>query len=402
MTPDTTPVYGPMSPADLDAVIRSTSLAFGGPPEGVRDWLTKAGHEHMRVLRLAPGTAQPAASLLRIPMGHSFGGRSIPCVGIAGVAVTPEARGAGVASRMMLELVRELHREGVALSSLYPATVPLYQRAGYERTGYQFVYTIPIARLTIPRSTLKAREFTPDDLPAVRACYTEMARHHDGYLDRGPYVWDRVQNFRGTPYSGLVVEGPSGGIDGYVFFCQERPDNFNGRQSLKISDIAARTPQAGARALQLMAEYGSIAEEVTFSGGPAHHFITLIPEHRFQIRFKDYWMLRLTHVESALAGRGYPEISAELTLHVSDEQIPENSGTYTLRVREGRADVSRAARASNGPGLTLDTRALAALYTGFHTGQHLRQLGRLTGDDRSCSIAQALFSGATPSLVDFY
>lgn len=397
----TTHAYGPMSPADLDTVIRSTSLAFGGPPDGVRDWLAKAGHDHMRTFRCAPADPAPAGSLLRIPMGHFFGGRSIPCVGIAGVAVAPEARGAGVASRMMIELVRELHAEGVALSSLYPATVPLYQRAGYERTGHQFVYTIPMARLTVGRSTLKARAFTPDDLPAVRACYTEMARAHDGYLDRGPYVWDRVQNFRGTAYTGLVVEGPSGEVDGYVFFNQERPDALNGRQAIKISDIAARTPEAARRAWQLMAEYGSIAEEITFSGGPAHHFITLIPEHRFSIRFKDYWMLRVTHVEQALAARGYPAISAELTLRVTDEQIPGNSGGYRVRVKDGRAEVERAGPSADA-GLSLDARALAALYTGFQTPEHLRQLGRLTGDDRACSIARALFSGGTPSLVDFY
>lgn len=400
-TPSDTAVYGPMAPADLDAVVRMTSLAFGGPAEGVRDWLTKAGHQHMRTFRCAPADPAPAGSLLRIPMGHFFGGRSIPCVGIAGVAVAPEARGAGVASRMMIELVRELHAEKVELSSLYPATVPLYQRAGYERTGHQFVYTIALARLTIPRSTLKARAFTPADLPAVQACYADMARAHDGYLDRGPYVWDRVQNFRGTPYTGLVVEGASGAIDGYVFFAQERPDNFNGRQAIKVSDIAARTPEAARRALQLMAEYDSIAEEVIFSGGPAHHFITLIPEHRFNMRFKDYWMLRLTHVERALAARGYPEISAELTLNITDEQIPQNAGAYTLRLNDGRADVARSSTPARA-GLTLDARALAALYTGFHTPRHLRQLGRLTGDDRACSIATALFSGGTPSLVDFY
>lgn len=389
-----------MPAADLDPVVRSTSLAFGGTAEGVREWLAKAGHEQMRTFRCAKDDAVPAGSLLRIPMGHFFGGRSIGCVGIAGVAVSPEARGAGVASRMMIELVRELHAEKVPLSSLYPATVPLYQRAGYERTGHQFVYHVPLARLTIPRSKLKARAFTPDDLPAVRACYTELARHHDGYLDRGAYVWDRVQNFRGTPYTGLVIEGPAGGIDGYVFFSQERPDNFNGRQAIKVSDIGARTPEAATRAFQLMAEYDSIAEEIIFSGGPAHHFITLIPEHRFQMRFKDYWMLRLTQVEAALAARGYPQIDAQLTLHVTDDQIPENSGPYTLRVKDGRAEVSRSA--AGGGGLTMDVRALASLYTGFQTPQHLRQLARLSGDDRSCSVARALFSGGTPSLVDFY
>lgn len=413
MTSTTAPAYTPMSPSDLDTVHRMISLAFGSPVDGVRDWLVKSGHENMRTYRDSASDSVPAANLMRIPMGHFFGGKSVPCIGIAAVAVAPESRGTGVATRMMQECVREIHREKIALSSLYPAVVSLYQRAGYERTGYHFLYSLPINRVVVPRSRLKVRAFTPDDLPALQACYTDMARSHDGYLDRGPYVWDRVQNWRGAAYSGLVVEGPSGSIDGYIFFNQDRVEEFNGRQLIKISDMGARHPDAARRILQLMAEYQSIAEEINFTGGPAHHFITLLPEHRFTVKLKDYWMLRITHGAEALKARGYPAISADLAIDLRDDQIPDNAGRYTLRLKEGRPEVTHdrapssggpapSASSSSFPTISLDACAFAALYTGFQTPSQLRYLGRLTGDDRACSIAQALFSGSTPSLVDFY
>lgn len=431
-----TTTYGPLQPADLEPVFRMISLAFGSPVEGVRDWIKKAGHDNLRAFRADPADAAPSANLLRVPMGHFFGGKSVPCVGIAAVAVAPEARGSGLATRMMQECVRDLYREQVALSSLYPATVPLYQRAGYERAGYHFDYRLPLTRLEVPRSKLRVRSFTEADFPAVQACYTDMARHHDGYLDRGPYVWARVRTWREVAYTGLLVEGASGGasdVDGYLFFSQERVEAFNNRQLIKVSDMAARTPEAARRVLQLIAEYASIAEEVTFTGGPAHHFITLLPEHRFAVKLKDYWMLRITHAHSALAARGYPSISADLNIDLTDDQIPEHSARYTLQVRDGRPEVTRAplptattgiasaatghtghtgssggaaaratSPASSTPTITLNACALAALYTGFHTPAHLRQLGRLTADDRACSTARALFSGGTPSLVDFY
>ena len=59
------------------AAARFCSLAFGGTLEGAVEWLRdQAGYEHLRVLRRADGSV--SASLIVIPMGQYFGGRSVP------------------------------------------------------------------------------------------------------------------------------------------------------------------------------------------------------------------------------------------------------------------------------------------------------------------------------------
>src|ERR1700716_1195012 len=83
---------------DMPSLARLISLAFGTPLEGVNTWLTNAGVHEVRVLR--EGAADVACAL-RVPMGQFFGGRSVPMMGVAGVAVAPEARGRGLATRIM-------------------------------------------------------------------------------------------------------------------------------------------------------------------------------------------------------------------------------------------------------------------------------------------------------------
>jgi len=70
-----------------------------------------------------------------IPMGQWWGSQRVPMTGIAGVGVTPEYRGTGVAIALVQDTVKELHRQGVPLSVLYPATQHLYRKAGYEQAG---------------------------------------------------------------------------------------------------------------------------------------------------------------------------------------------------------------------------------------------------------------------------
>ena len=79
--------------------------------------------------------------------GHFFGGRSVPALGIGGVAVAPEARGRRVAERLVVEVLREFRQKGFAISTLFPATVPVYRRCGYEYMSLRVRFGAPLRSL---------------------------------------------------------------------------------------------------------------------------------------------------------------------------------------------------------------------------------------------------------------
>lgn len=72
-------------------------------------------------------------------------------LGIAGVAVGPEARGLGIAAAMMAEAMREAERDGFAISTLYASTLGLYRKAGYEVAGHRFESAMPVGRIDPPQ-----------------------------------------------------------------------------------------------------------------------------------------------------------------------------------------------------------------------------------------------------------
>ena len=119
----------PETEADLDAIAGMMGWAFGPPPAEAREWFVRGGIENARLARLG---AKAVGGLLEIPMGQWFGGRSVPMLGLAGVAVAPEARGKRVAWALVTHALREARQRGIALSALYPATLTLYRACGYE------------------------------------------------------------------------------------------------------------------------------------------------------------------------------------------------------------------------------------------------------------------------------
>lgn len=388
--------YGPAAPEELPRLADVLSHGFGFPREGALPWFESAGHDNIRSIRQGGLTV---GGLILVPMGHFFGGKSVPTLGVAGVGVSPEHRGARAGTTLMRSLLAEAHARRVALSSLYPATVTLYQRAGYERAGARFRIELdPRAMPAIHAPDALAVHEAPEVVPELRAVYTAYARRHDGFLDRGPYVWSRVTRPRDLVTKTFAVVGRDG-PEGYVVlghrFHPERDATH-----LTLTDAVATTGRAAARILALALEYRSICERVTWHGSPTSELVMLLPERHHTVSIPDYFMVRVTHPEAALSSRGYPaRAAAKLVLELRDATLPAASGTYALAC-SGGAGV--ATRASGRPDVVLDERALASLYTGFATPWALRALGRLEASDAACEDLSALFGGPTPCIVDMF
>lgn len=366
--------------------------AFGSTEAKATQWLRRGGIGNVKIKRAG---GRVIAGLLEIPMGQWFGGRSVPMLGVAGVAVAPEARSRGVALSLMKETLLAARERGFALSALYPAAHTLYRALGYELAGSYYSYSMAAKDCPREKSAARVTLSTPDDVPALTALYQEIARERSGYLDRNAYIWNRIREPHEERALGVVARGEHD-IDGYAYMNQ-RPSK-NGDYDLVLSDFVARTPLALRQMLSFLADHRSTAGSIIWRGSVADAALLTFSERVFTSTVDRYWMLRLLDVGRALELRGYPELDAEVTLDVVDELFPENAGTYKLSVAQGRPSVSRMAPG----GVRLDARALAALYSGFLSAEELRRAGLLTTDSATLRLLSLLFGGTPPAMVDYF
>lgn len=381
--------------AQSDTMARLLSLAFAGPVEGCKQWMELGGHENLRVF--APENATPQACLLRIPMGQYFGGRSVPMVGIAGVAVAPEARGQGLARSMMQAALRDAAASGAPLMGLYASTQTLYRSVGFEQAGSR-------CRIRVPMAWLDARSRAGQILPiadtshaGVRACYADFAARTNGMLDRGEYIWKRIKKNRGVESEGFGVAGPAGTLDGYIFFNQQRLDS--GRHDLVLTDFAFRTPDALRRLMGFLADFAPMADHLEFFGGSDHPALLMLSQQRHQISMKECWYIRLINLKAALEARGYNSLlRAELHLDVDDQLLPANSGRWVLCVEGGRGTLTPG---GNGQ-LRIGPRGLAPLYSGFQSAESLELIQLCQGPAETLAAASAIFAGRAPAMTDFF
>lgn len=386
--------YGPLrGEEDLLGYRRIVERCFDMESERSARWVESAGAAGVRLVR-AGGKVE--AGLTLIEMGQYFGGERVPMAGVAAVGVLPEARGSGVATELMRAAVRELRELGRPLSALYPATQPLYRRAGYELAGSRLLVRAEPGALSVRERELELRPVEESDLERVTALYEEHARTRPGYLSRGPYVWSRVRTTAGGPAEGYLVER-DGELAGYLYLVRVKRQPLG--YDLALTDLVARDAPAARRLLAFLADHRSMVKEVRWHQAPGGPILPLIPERGARVELDFHWMLRIVHLGAALEARGYaPCIDAELHLEIEDELVAENAGRWVLRVAGGRAEVERGGRGE----LALEIRGLAALYSGFHSAETLAQSGRARGPDEVLRLASGIFAGPAPGMPDMF
>lgn len=379
--------------ADLQQLGDVLAEAFAFPAGDSPTWLARAGHENARVFRQGGAVA---GGLLLVPMGQFWGGRSVRLGGFSAVGVAAHARGSGVATRMMEESLRELRREGFPLAGLYPATQPLYRRVGFEQAGARYEIRGPVSALPEGSHELPVRRFAAEDLPALQRLYAGVARARTGWLDRGPYVWSRIQEPRGHTAHGYVVMDEAGEPEGYTFLARVMKPSF--KHDLLLTDLIARSPRGWRRLLTFLRDHGSLAQEVVWFGGADEPLLLPLREQTLAARVYNWWMLRLLDVPAALEARGYPlGLSATLHLEVTEDALfPDNAGRWVLEVSGGEGRVRR-----GGDGdVRGDVRALASLYSGYRSAVDLAGLGVVSATMRGQETAEAIFGGRAPSMRD--
>lgn len=384
-----------------DAYGEMISHAFGFPTADAAAWFERAGHANMRVVR---HDKKVVAGLIAIPMGQFFGGESIPMVGVAGVGVTPEMRGRGVAKWMMARFAEESRTAGFALSSLYGATTRLYSSVGYARSAVRARFEVDLHMLEplrVPRGVATTQvQGAP---PELRELYTEWARRHPGHLDRSPEIWIRVTAPRHhTTRTFLVHE--EGRLTGYTVL-SHKMDGEKGK--VQAWCTVATTKAAVTAILSIFGSYGSIAPSITFFGSPTHTLVSGLAERHHKIDLPWYLMTRTLDVGRALAARSYPRSAAcDVSMVVTRGPGTGLSEREAVRLvtSGGRAQIFAAA--SSTPPLAISESGFTQLYTGFRSARELMDLGDITlssGASRDdIEALDELFRGPTPSLPDFF
>ena len=386
---------------DRERVLDVQQSAFGTQPA----WRERVG-PHIRLDRYvcAYDDGRMVATALSHPLTQFFGGAELPCAGIAGVAGMPDARGKGAGGALMAELLRQRRDAGDVFSTLYPATVAVYRKLGYEIAGSFTELSAPLRAL--PRSGGEELELETvrDDsaLADMQACFRSWAAGHNGPVWFADEFWWRARILRLMEPDAVaqivLARTKSGELEGYACYQRGAREGFGIDPS--CTQLIARTRRAAAALFTYFGGYHSVGDKMTWHGPPHEPLATLLTESRSVTRsFEFPWMSRLLDVPAAIETRGYAEVDGECTIAVDDPMFEANRGPFRVEAKAGRVTVEPAERATGDP---IPIGLLSSMFTGYLSANDLVRLGAADRDDPALPVLARLFAGPPPWSPDFF
>jgi predicted acetyltransferase len=384
--------YQHLQTADIDDLGSLVSESFNAPDDIARPWIERSGVPNWRVVK---DSTSLLGGLMVIPMGQWFGGRAVPMTGLAGVVVSPRARGRGVGKRLIGQTLEEIRDSGVALSALYASTTSFYRHCGYERAGAAYQVELNLKELTARSGPLEVRTLEAEDSERVEALQHDWVQDH-ACLKRGPYLWHRVRNPKGQAaeqfgfFSGDRLEG-------YVLW--KRSEHKGLDNELQITDLVLTTPAAQESFWGYLAGHRAFFSKAQWLCPSSSPWLLALDEPwNYKMSMHEHWMLRLVDLQKAFTERGYPAgPPCEIHFEVEDPLLSNNNGRWLLRVGECEGRLT-----TGGEGLIkTDIGALASLYSGFLSATQLSVTGRLEGPVEQLALADGTFRGE-PRLCDFF
>jgi predicted acetyltransferase len=385
----------PATEADVEALVAIHTLAFPDP----------RGHE----ARVRNFTANPLGGLDRLRVvcdradgdrivGHAFlfdvevfiGGAPVRTAAIATVGVAPAARGRGVASHVVKELLAEASRARISVAMLHA-----WRHGFYSRLG--FAPTTPYKRLAIVPSSipyeipydLRVREAAGADRAAIERCYEHAASRGAGFLRRSRALWDGLFSDERATYA--IALAQNGEVRGACSLRLEQAE-AHAKVTLVVEDLFARDDKAERTLFAHLRAFRDQAAEIHVSL-PWDHPLALSLVDADANRFGDAIvehdigkvcvgpMVFVTDVRALLTSRGY--------LRDGDAVVALNGETLRISARGGRAEVTASTEAAD---VNLDHNVASVIAGGVGVRDACRLLWGFAMNDASLAATHELLA----------
>lgn len=309
------------------------------------------------------------------------GAEPVPCAAVTAITVRPDHRRRGILRAMMQRLLDDAVAAEEPLAALFATEGTIYGRFGFGPSA-------PAEGLTISRRALATVDGDPGLVQLVDADRAKQllpvvaaghARMRGGTLQRDDAWWplwldhDRDSDGAyGARWHAVVPDR------GYAVFRATDGEWSNRRPEgrLKVEEMIANDPEATAALWAFVASVDLVAT-IEASYRPVDDPVRFLLDNEAEVDTRPGMPLwtRLVDLPAALTARGYG-VSDRVVLDVVDEQVPANTGRWSLEVSPEGASCTRTEDAAD---LVVPTATLATLALGGYRATQLADAGRLPG-----------------------
>lgn len=275
-----------------------------------------------------------------IPYTFQFDGNKTKGAGIGGVCTYPQHRRKGAVRALFQEALMDMYDKDVIFSYLYPFSESFYRKFGYEKAVNSLVWDFDLR--FIPVSSYKGT-FSLYDKGEISAefksLYEAFAAKHNLMIHRDDYDWSVLKNAKGAINNtyAYLYRGENKEPKGYVIFNKEAENNISYLRSQEIIFDSFETLKAILGLLSTYAADFPYLRTRLPEWYNMRYFCSDYVQSQSNISYISDGMVRAVNVREILKMAAYKG-EGELNIRITDEQIKNNSSTFKVLYKNGKAE----------------------------------------------------------------
>lgn len=335
---------------ESDRIIATAFLHNWDEKKAEEEFKAQASGEKERVdttWGLFDETGKMMSTIVTCPKRLRFEGHVLDCDELHMVGSLPENRGGGSIRRMMEIVLREFKEKGDPFLILMPFSFVFYRKFGFELAACELTQKAKIQQFAPFTCAYRIHQvMSQEDVDIVRALHEDFAK--DCNLDevKGDQAWKYNGNGEFGPrnwwfgdhhnYTYLFFDETGKARAYLTFIFKHGPEGpFIG--SMQVIDTAFDSPEALRNIFGFI--YGMRAKitEVEMTFPRELDLALLLPEgDDVERKLSGHQMGRVLNVEKVLMLLKHPQGEGSYRIHIEDQFLPENTGTYEVAFQDGQ------------------------------------------------------------------
>lgn len=390
-----------LTPDDINQYNALLKYAFQVTEED----LTKAGWEDEKSVMQAKQPVLERADVLGCydgdqlvsqfavyPISMNVYGEKMPVGIVTSVSTYPEYSGRGIMRELLVKSLERMRSRKQDVALLYPFSIPLYRKFGWEIISNKLSYTIRDYQIPrrgktdgyVRRVAWESREY--------KDVHDRFSATTHGCLYRNTLAWNEYWLWEQEDTLIAVYYRADGTPDGYMVYLI-KGDIMYIKEMIYLSREAQNGLWSYIRAHESMIEEvrgnNYISEPVAFD----------MEDGAIKETIRPYIMGRIVDVEDFLRTyRCSPDADQTVTFSVSDPVLPWNDRTFSVRFHKGRCFPTEG-KQQNKVNLSIGT--LTTLLLGYKNAGNLRWKEKIMCTERTAGTLDKVLLHEIPCISDY-
>ena len=312
---------------------------------------------------------------------------------VTSVCTYPEYSGHGMMKRLMIQSMTHMRERRQSFAMLFPYSIPLYRRFGYEIISNKISYTVKDRQIPTKAKApgyVRRVDWQSKDFMKLHAAFA-AATH--GCLYRNSLAWEEYWRWDEDDTTVAVYYTTEGVPSGYMVYLIKE-------DVMHIKEMIYLDHEAQEGLWEFIRAHDSMIDEVKGNTYFSEPIAFELDDGDIREVIRPYIMGRIIDVEQFLAEYKCDpnEGDAVIALDIADEVLPWNNRMFCVKFHQGRCTLTDEAPEHT---LKMSIATLTTLLLGYKTAAKLYKLDRIAAHPDAVARLDDLLLHEMPYISDY-